>query len=193
MLGEDHPAPDQLLAASATPLQSDRFIRDQAHRHHSLRRAPHARRDAALHARHHLGLHGHARPFREALHDSLLQRDPAGARHGRPAKSKASCTASTSAPSSARLGPRGLSRPLRAVPLVPQVAQPSAQTARRQHQRRRLGALLRADDARRRATVSPAPAPRMSAKRNSSAWASCRTRCCAMPASSSASRCTPAR
>ena len=53
-------------------------------------------------------------------------------------------------------GARGLSRPLRAVPVGAAGAQQRAQAARRQYQRRRLGPLLRADDARRRATASPA-------------------------------------
>ncbi len=42
------------------------------HRHHSLRCAAHRRRDAALHARHHLGQHGLARPLRNACNRRLI-------------------------------------------------------------------------------------------------------------------------
>ena len=77
---------------------------------------------------------------------------------------------------------RSLSRPLRAVPVDAARRFEGAQAAGRQFERRRLGALLRADDARRR----------LLAAIRACAWASCRTRCCATRATSSASRCTPA-
>ena len=76
---------------------------------------------------------------------------------------------------------RGLSGPLHPVSLREDVSRRRAQGVRRGDQRRRLGALRRADDDRRgvsRRTI-----------RNIVSH-SCRTRCCATSASSSASRCT---
>ena len=83
--------------------------------------------------------------------------------------------------------------PLRAVPVAAAGAEQGAQAAWREHRRRRLGALLRADDARRRLRPAGRRARKTSAKQNCCAWASCRMRCCATRASSSASKCTPAR
>ncbi len=77
----------------------------------------------------------------------------------------------------------------------PQLPIEDPQAPRRQHQHRRLGPLLRADDARRRLRRRAAQRyARIRRDRpSSSASASCRTRCCATPASSSPSSCTPAR
>ena len=57
-----HPAPDQLLDAFRATFDGLVELHPRAsHRHHSVRCAAHRRRDAALHARHDLCQHGHAR------------------------------------------------------------------------------------------------------------------------------------
>ena len=70
-LGEDHPAPDQLLDAFRATFDRPHRLHPRAsHRHHSLRRPAHRRRDAALHARHHHRQHGYPRPIRDPRHRS---------------------------------------------------------------------------------------------------------------------------
>ncbi len=136
--------------------------------------------------------HGHAGPLREARHRGLFQRHAARSLHDAGGGRGLHALVQHRHRHLDR-GARGLSRPLRAVPVGAAGAQPRAQAAGRQHQRRRLGPLLRADDARRRLRPARRRARKTSANRNSCALASCRMRCCATRASSSASKCIPAR
>ena len=77
-LGEDHPAPDQLLDAFRATFNSlVGFIRDASHRHHSRPMCAPSSKKRRLHARHHVRQHGHARPLRDPRHRSLLQRHAA--------------------------------------------------------------------------------------------------------------------
>ena len=60
-LGENHPAPDQLLNAFRATFDGlDRLYSRAPHRDHPFGCAAHRGRDSALHARHDLCLDGHA-------------------------------------------------------------------------------------------------------------------------------------
>ena len=77
-LDQDHPAPDQLLNSFHATFDSlIGFIRSASHRDHSVGCAADPGRDTAVHARHHNGKHGHARPLRNACNRGIFQRDAA--------------------------------------------------------------------------------------------------------------------
>ena len=183
-LEKDHPPAGQAAARlSRRPRRSAAVHREAPHRDDPVAGPADPRGDAAVHARAHHRVHGHAGTVREGRQGSVFQRHSAGNDAGRRSKSTSIWRASTAAPSSAP--PIHEAYPGHYVQFLwLQRAVQGAQADRRQFERRRLGALLRADDARRGLRQRRSEA---------AARASCRTRCCATPATSSGSRCTPAR
>ena len=189
-LAADHPHRDHLLQTFRDTFDCPGRVHPaEAHHHHSFGGPPDRRRNAALHARPHFRLDGYARAVRNRRHGSVFQRHAARpARHTRGDR-RATWRSSIAARLSAL-------RPMKRI----RATTSSFCGCRRRPakfascsgglQRGRLGALLRADDARRR--LRPARCRRQDDREaNSCASASCRMRCCAMPASSWESKCIP--
>ncbi len=116
-LEKDHPAPDKLLEAFRDDMrQAARFHHREEDHHDSVAGAADSGGDAAVHARADVRVHGYAGSVRDGRQGSVLQRDAArkrldaGARRGFHGRVQ-------SRHDSEHRDSRGVSRPLRAVPV----------------------------------------------------------------------------